>query len=924
MTKLVIVESPAKARTIAKYLGKEYEVTASVGHIRDLPRPSELPEKMKKGPYSKFAVNIEENFEPYYVINPDKKQKVAELRKLLKTADELYLATDEDREGEAIAWHLLEALRPHIPVKRMVFHEITPEAIEKALQNTRDIDSKLVDAQETRRILDRLVGYEVSPLLWRKVAPALSAGRVQSVATRIVVERERERMAFRSTSYWDVNAYLQTEAGEFSARVTEVNGGRLARGKDFDDQGHLTAKAVAAGVRVLHENTAQALAKILHSGTASVQEVDNKPYKRRPAAPFTTSTLQQEASRKLRLSSRDTMRLAQSLYENGFITYMRTDSVNLSQQALQAARAQIAELYGVKALPEKPRIYATKSKGAQEAHEAIRPAGEQFRAPSEIKNQLSGREYQLYELIWKRTLASQMEDARGQTASVKIQAERTLNSSEISGAENSSAASSGESAADSLDNAVVLAEKMQIVLAAAGTVITAPGFLAVYEESKDSKRYEEKKEDTRLPQLSVGEVVNTKSAEAAGHETAPPPRFTEASLVKMLEEKGIGRPSTYASTISTITDRGYVEKQGQALLPTWLAFSVVRLLEENLPDLVDYDFTADMEEDLDKIAAGEEERVEYLSDFYNGGSGKPGLHAQVSGLGDIDARRVNTIAISPQIAVRVGKYGPYLEEQDTHGEVQRRASLPPDIAPDELTEAKAREILETTLQEDKILGTDPATGYEIVVKDGRFGPYVSEVIPPDAVQLTPTGKISKVKPKPKTASLFASMTPDTVTLEQACQLLSLPRELGESAGEPIYVYNGRFGPYMKRGKDSRSLQSEEQIFTITLAEAEEIFREPKSSFRPARQEPLAKLGKDPVSGGEILLKDGRFGPYVTDGEVNASVPRQEDINQLTAERAQELLVERRLKIAAQGGAKRRNKTARTVKKGARRKKTTKK
>ena len=885
MTKLVIVESPAKARTIGAFLGDDYDVTASIGHIRDLPQPSDLPADMKKGPYGKFAVDVEGSFDPYYVVNPDKKKVVSELKAKLKKADTLYLATDEDREGEAIAWHLLEVLKPKIPVKRMVFHEITKEAIGRALNNTRDIDTKLVDAQESRRILDRLVGYEVSPLLWRKVAPRLSAGRVQSVATRLVVERERERMAFKAASYWDVSVTHAKATEEFDSKLISLDSARIATGKDFSDDGVLKAKSAKEGVRILDAAAAEALAIVLGKGEATVSSVETKPYRRRPAAPFTTSTLQQEASRKLRLSSRDTMRIAQSLYENGYITYMRTDSTNLSDQAVSAARAQIKELYGAASLPAVPRVYATKSKGAQEAHEAIRPAGDHFRTPTEVT--LSGREFALYELIWKRTIASQMADATGSTASIRL----TVN---LAGKPEVAALGANEA-----------------LLGASGTVITFPGFMAAYEEGKDTKRYEEKSE-SRLPELAVGQTVANKASEAAGHETAPPPRYTEASLVKVLEEKGIGRPSTYAATISTITDRGYVDRKGQALVPTWLAFSVTRLLEENLPTLVDYDFTADMEQDLDHIAAGEEDRVEYLTNFYNGHDGDKGLRDQVGSLGDIDARAVNTIEIGEGLAVRVGRYGPYVEETLPSGKSGRRASVPDDVTPDELTVEKAQELLSATADDGRSLGVDPVTGHGIIAKAGRFGPYVSEVLPDDAVQLTATGRVSKVKPKPRTASLFASMDLSTVTLEQALALLSLPREVGQSGEDTILAMNGRYGPYMTRGKDSRSLTSEEQIFDITLEEAEAIFAQPKQRGRAAAKPPLLELGVDPVSGGNIVVKDGRFGMYVTDGKTNASLRSGDDIETLTAERAQELLVERRIKIAEGGGPKKRNNTKRTV------------
>ena len=893
MTKLVIVESPAKARTIGNYVGPDFVVEASIGHIRDLPRPSELPAEMKKGNFGKFAVDVDHDFAPYYVVNADKKKKVAELKKALKDADTLYLATDEDREGEAIAWHLLEVLKPKIPVKRMVFHEITKEAITRALNNTRDIDTQLVDAQETRRVLDRLVGYEVSPLLWRKVAPGLSAGRVQSVTTRLVVERERERMKFVPASYWDVTVSHALGGQPFESKLYAVDGVRIASGKDFGDDGRLTAKADKAGVATLSAEQAEQVAKAIEAATSRVVSVETKPYRRRPAAPFTTSTLQQEASRKLHLSARDTMRVAQSLYENGFITYMRTDSTNLSTEAISAARRQVQELYGADYLPDKPRLYTSKAKGAQEAHEAIRPAGDSFRTPQEVASQLRGREFQLYELIWKRTVASQMADATGSTASVRLAV------------------------------GVHAGGVEEATLAASGTIITFRGFLAAYEEGRDKKRYEDKDSEARLPDLPEGEEVENLQATAEGHETTPPPRYTEASLVRTLEERGIGRPSTYASTISTVIDRGYVDKKGSALVPTWTAFSVVRLLEDNLPELVDYDFTAEMESDLDDIAAGQKSRVDYLGGFYFGDGDGGGLHGLVDGLGDIDARAVNTIDLSDQVAVRVGRYGPYLEET-VDGAVTRRANIPPEVTPDELTIEKAKELLDSAMQEDRELGKDPETGYSIVVKDGRFGPYVSEVLPEDAVAYTATGRVSKVKPKPKTASLFASMSPDTVTLEDALRLLSLPREVGESNGEMILATNGRYGPYMKRGSDSRSLESEDQIFSITLEQAEEIFSKPKVRGQRQARPPLAELGTDPVSGGQILLKDGRFGPYVTDGQTNASLPRSEDINQITPERAQELLVQRRLKIAEQGGPKARNKTRKTVRKSAAKKPAAKK
>lgn len=882
--KLVIVESPAKARSLRAFLGKDYAVEASVGHIRDLPQPSELPADMKKGPYGKFAVDVDGGFTPYYTVYPDKKKKVTELRKLLKEADELYLATDEDREGEAIAWHLLQVLKPKVPVKRMVFHEITKEAIEQAARNTRNLDEDLVDAQETRRILDRLVGYEVSPLLWRKVGAGLSAGRVQSVVTRMVVQRERERMAFRPASYWDVTATFTAPqaaqaapaGGSFTARLTSLDGARVATGKDFADDATVRTKNVV----VLTEQTAQQVAAATTSGRVS--SLETKPYRRRPAAPFTTSTLQQEASRKLRLSSRETMRVAQSLYENGFITYMRTDSVALSQQAITAARAQATKLYGADSIPAKPRVYGTVAKGAQEAHEAIRPAGESFRRPAETG--LTGAEARLYELIWKRTIASQMNDATGSTATVKVEAALTSSSYQV-----------GE-------------------YVASGTVITDRGFLAAYEEGRDQDRYQSD-DDARLPRLEQGEALAASDVVASGHETTPPPRYTEASLVKAMEELQIGRPSTYAATISTIMDRGYVRKKGQALVPSWLAFAVTRLLEENLPRLVDYDFTAAMEGDLDKIARGQEDSKAWLGRFYfgdgaagesgaessdgaaggSGAAGHPGLKNLVEGLGDIDARAVNTVPLGDGIFLRVGRYGPYLETE-VDGEV-KRASVPDEVAPDELTLAKAHELLEAGGADGRELGVDPVSGHAIVAKNGRFGPYVTEVLPEGA-----TGK-------PRTGSLFKSMQLETIGLEDALRLLSLPRVVGVAAdGTEITAQNGRYGPYLKKGTETRSLASEDAIFDVSLAEAEELFAQPKTRGRGAGRAavaPLREFGADPVSGKPVVVKDGRFGPYVTDGEVNATVPRGEDPAGLTEERAFELLAIKRAKGPApkRGGAR---------------------
>jgi DNA topoisomerase-1 len=869
--RLVIVESPAKARTIAGYLGDGYEVEASVGHIRDLPQPSELPAELKKGPLGKFAVDVEHDFAPYYVVNPDKRKKVAELRRALKDVDELYLATDEDREGEAIAWHLLEELKPKVPVRRMVFHEITREAIQRAIETTRDIDTRLVDAQETRRILDRLYGYEVSPVLWRKVRQGLSAGRVQSVATRMVVERERERMAFRAAEYWDVEAELRPhgEQSAFTARLVAVDGSRVATGRDYDDLGRLRSRDVVA----LDEEVATRIATGLRQAPVAVRSVETKPYTRRPAAPFTTSTLQQEASRKLRLSARDAMRVAQSLYENGYITYMRTDSTVLSDQAVRAARHQAAELYGPEFVPDRPRVYAGRSKNAQEAHEAIRPAGDTFRTPAQVAGALSGNEFRLYELIWQRTVASQMADARGSTATVRL----------------GGRVASGE----------------DVELSVSGTVITFRGFLAAYEEGRDEEREaEDDGGERRLPEMERGQALDVLRAEPESHRTSPPPRYTEASLVKAMEEKGIGRPSTYAATIATISDRGYVRHRGSALVPTWLAFAVTRLLEEHFGRLVDYDFTAAMESDLDRIAAGEEERVSWLARFYFGqspeGGGEDaaqGLRRLVEGLGEIDARDINSVPIGDGIVVRVGRYGPYVEVPGEDGGEPLRAGVPDDVAPDELTPEKARELLAAQNDGERELGTDPETGHLVVARSGRYGPYVTEVLPDDA----PKGS------KPRTASLLRSMQLETVTLDDALRLLSLPRVVGTDpeSGEEITAQNGRYGPYLRKGTDSRSLDSEEQIFDITLEEALAIYAQPKRG-RGGRTAaaPLRELGEDPESGRPVVVKEGRFGPYVTDGETNATLRTEDSVESVTLERAVELLAEKRAKgPARKRGAK---------------------
>lgn len=843
-TKLVIVESPAKAKTIKNYLGEGFVVEASVGHVRDVPYPSELPPEVKKGPYGKFAVDITDGFKPYYQVNADKKKKVTELRRALKEADELYLATDEDREGEAIAWHLEQVLKPKVPVHRMVFHEITKDAIQRALENTRGIDMDLVDAQETRRVLDRLYGFEVSPLLWRKIRQGLSAGRVQSPATRLIVDRERERMAHISAAYWSIECEVKAAEGSFVAKVISVADAPVATGSDFGADG----KTKKEGVVVLTDESAPQIAERLTGADAQITAVTQKPYRRRPAAPFTTSTLQQEASRKLKWNAQTTMRVAQSLYESGHITYMRTDSTALSTQALNAARTQVREQFGEKALPEQPRFYGKMAKGAQEAHEAIRPSGEKFIHPKELAADISPQQLALYDLIWKRTLASQMTDAVGYTATVRLQ--------------------SGD-----------------VTASASGTVITDPGFRALYQESKDGKNGTA---EAKLPAVSEGQGVHIERAEAEGHQTQAPGRYTEATLVKAMEDLGIGRPSTYASTIETIGARGYVNHRGQYLVPTWLAFATTRLLEENLPDLVDYDFTAEMEGDLDRIAAGEAQGADFLAGFFFGEgpdkgefAGK-GLKEAVASLGEIDARAINTVEVAPGVTLRNGRYGPYLETDDG-----LRANVPAEIAPDEMNAELAAELLAEAALDGRELGVHPETGHPIIVKTGRYGPYVTEVLPETT---------DKKAPKGKTASLFKDMDLQTVTLEDALLLFSLPRELGKDAnGEVITAQNGPYGPYLKKGTDSRNLTSERQLLEITLEEALEIYSQPKQRGRGAAKPPLREFGEDPVSGKKVVVKDGRFGPYITDGTTNVTVPRAEPVETLTEERAFTLLADKRAK-----------------------------
>ena len=874
--KLVIVESPAKAKTIGGYLGDDYVVESSIGHIRDLPQSAaDVPAEIKGQPWARLGVDVENNFTPYYVVSRDKKSHMTKLKSLLKDASELYLATDEDREGEAIAWHLLDELKPKVPVRRMVFHEITKPAIQAAVENPRDIDMDLVEAQEARRILDRLYGYEVSPVLWKKVMSGLSAGRVQSVATRLVVDRERERMAFRTASYWDLEGTFDAGAGHdermFPAKLHAVDGSRVARGSDFTSRGELKD---GADVVHLDRGRAEALASALTDTTFEVRSVESKPYTRKPYAPFRTTTLQQEASRKLGYGASRTMSIAQRLYENGFITYMRTDSTTLSESAVAAARQQATELYGAEYVPDKPRTYTSKVKNAQEAHEAIRPAGENFRTPAQTG--LTGDEFRLYELIWMRTVASQMKDAEGRSVTIRL----------------GGSASTGE----------------DVVFSASGRVITFHGFLKAYVEGQDDPDTESDDRETRLPAVKEGDAVTAASVRAAGHETKPPARYTEASLIRELEEREIGRPSTYASIIGTILNRGYVYKKGTALVPAWLAFSVIRLLEEHFSRLVSYEFTAVMEDTLDEVAAGRANGNEELAKFFFGNGDVEGLKKLVSELGEIDARELATFKIDDGIDLRVGRYGPYIETPDG-----TRANVPEDLPPDELTPEKARELLANPAGEEIHLGTHPETGLPIVAKNGRFGPYVTEVLPEDA----PKGA------KPRTSSLFKSMTLDSITLQDAVKLLTLPRVVGEDpeTGEEITAQNGRYGPYLKKGNDSRSIDSEEKLFTITLDEALKIFAEPKRRGRQAA-DPGREIGTDPASGQTVTVKSGRFGPYVTDGEYNATLRQGDDPATITIERAAELLAERRARGPAKKAAK---KTAKkTTKKAAAKKSTAKK
>ncbi|WP_420639506.1 type I DNA topoisomerase [Candidatus Poriferisocius sp.] len=897
---LVIVESPAKAKTIAGYLGRGYTVESSIGHIRDLPsNASEVPKAYRGESWSRLGIDVDNDFKPLYVVPSAKKAQITKLKQLLKDADELYLATDEDREGEAIAWHLLEVLSPKagVSVKRMVFHEITESAIRAAIEAPRDLDRRLVDAQEARRLLDRLYGYEVSPVLWKKVLPRLSAGRVQSVATRIVVERERERMAFVAVDYWGLSAEFRVtgklEPGDppvFDASLSAVDGARVATGKDFSREGQLR---IADAVH-LDEAAARALAQGLADTEFAVRSIEVKPYRRRPPAPFMTSTFQQEAGRKLRLSSAMAMRAAQALYEKGYITYMRTDSTTLSDTALQAARATVSERFGASCLPDQPRRYAKKVKNAQEAHEAIRPSGDRFRAPAEVQSEVPTLEGQVYELIWQRTVASQMTDTVGETVHVDL----------------------GGTAADGRD----------VVFSAAGTVITHEGFRRVYTEGAEDGS-EESNVGKRMPALEVDDPLAVEQLEPSGHTTQPPARYTEASLVRRLEELGVGRPSTYAAIMNTIVDRGYVWKKGAALVPSFTAFSVVTLLEQHFPNLVDYAFTARMEDDLDGIASGDREAIPWLSRFYFGpdngesddesahGVAKYGLRTAVSDrLGEIDARAVNSIPIGVDengqpVVVRVGRYGPYVQCGDD------RAGLPDDLPPDEVTLERALALIAAPA-DDRTLGTDPESGLAVVVRNGRFGPYVQVGADP-----------ADGEEKPKRASLLTGMQPETITLEEALQVLSLPRVVGADPadGVDIVVQNGRYGPYVSKGKESRSLDSEELLFTVTLEQCLELLAQPRRRRGQTAKPPLRELGLDPVTDKPMVVKDGRYGPYVTDGEVNASLSKTDSVEALTVERASELLVIRREKVAAGGGkpkARRKPPAKKTTAKKSPAKKTT--
>ncbi|MBA2279906.1 MAG: type I DNA topoisomerase [Acidimicrobiia bacterium] len=846
---LVIVESPAKARTIAGFLGADYVVKASIGHVRDLPQ--------RGSDARKLGVDVENDFRPEYEVHANKRDVIRDLKAALKDADELYLATDEDREGEAISWHLLEVLKPRVPVKRMVFHEITKTAIEAAVLNWRDVDYGLVDAQESRRIVDRLFGYPVSEVCWRKIKPGLSAGRVQSPAVRLVVQRERERIAFRAAAWWDLDAAFPTNPA-FTADLATLGDDKVADGRDFDSAGALKKES---GIVVLDEAGARALAASLDGAAFTVADVQTKPYTSRPKPPFVTSSLQQVAGNRLRMTSAQVMRVAQGLYERGYITYMRTDSTTLSEAALGAAAAQIGELYGQDYLSAAPRHYAKKAKAAQEAHEAIRPAGDSFRSPEQLRSELRGDDLALYELVWQRTIASQMPDARGSTLTARIEAVTHPPTSPV------------------------IADGTVTGWTTSGTTITFPGYLRVYGHTGDDSNEDGGDAERKLPQLTVGATLPAPSIEALGHATQPPARYTEASLVKALEERGIGRPSTYASIMQTIQDRGYVWKKGSALVPTTDAFALVNLLEQHFAALVDYDFTAYMEAALDEIASRNTERIKFLEQFWLG-NGTPGVDPLCKlAIEEADPARINVVREfdldGTLVELRNGKFGPYLR----CGEDSR--SLPDDVPLDELTDDRVREILAAP-KGDEPIGTDEATGLPVFAKNGRYGPYVQLGTPDEP----PPGET-----KPRMASLFKDMDLTTITVDDALRLLSLPRVVGRHPADDgeIVAANGRYGPFLKWGDETRSLETEAQLFDVSLDAAVAILAEPKKfgRQRSASAAPLKVLGPDPVSGGEIVVKDGRFGPYVTDGTHNASLRKGDTIEELTPERAYELLVLRR-------------------------------
>src|SRR4051794_39767648 len=842
---LVIVESPAKARTISKYLGSGFTVEASIGHVRDLPQgAAQIPAQYKGESWSNLGVNVNDNFTPIYIVPPGKSKQIKLLKDKLKEADALYLATDEDREGEAISWHLLEILKPKVPVHRLVFHEITKDAIQAALASPRDVDNGLVRAQETRRILDRLYGYEVSPLLWRKVRPKLSAGRVQSVAVRMIVERERERMAFVSATWWDIiGQFEKTNGQQLQAEIVSVDGRRIPSGKDFDSS---TGQLKNSELMLLDGAAAASLAERVRSGKFSVTNVEEKPYSSKPYPPFTTSTLQQEANRKLGFTARRTMQVAQSLYENGHITYMRTDSTNLAQVAIDDARRLVAEEYGNDYLPAEARVYKSKVKNAQEAHEGIRPAGHPFELPGILRNELNADEFKIFDMIWKRTMASQMADARGRRTTLTIEGEGC-------------------------------------VFQVSGKTIDFPGYLRAYVEGSDTPDAELADQETVLPNVEVGEALKCLNMTAKEHATQSPSRYSEAALTKSLEERGIGRPSTYASIIDTIQNRNYAFKKGGALVPTWVAFSVVQLLEQHLASLVDYQFTAKMEDDLDAISRGEQEYVDYLTGFYFG-NGMPGLKPQLEHKGEsIDARDISRIWIgTPEggdpVYVRVGRYSPFVEQGE------RTASLPEETPPDEVTPAAALKLLDQAQLGDEPLGMDPESGKPIYLKTGRFGPYVQRGNPDD-------------EEKPQNASLLKGMNPADIDLPTALKLLSLPRNLGDhpQLGQPVMAFNGRFGPYVKCGEETRSLPADISPLDVTNEQAVHLLAQPKQHGRgraAAKREPLKVFEASPVTGEKVQLLDGRYGPYVTDGTTNASLPKGTPVEELTLNEALDLLAAR--------------------------------